>query len=958
MARPLEVNAGSTRVGFDVQTLIAGAGAPGQGEPADLGAGDRVGRYRIEGKLGAGGMGTVYLAHDPDLDRRVAIKMLHTRVGGGDPSTGSQRLLREAQAMARLAHANVVTVHDVGVLGGSLFIAMELIDGQDLRQWLAECPRSWREIVLAFIEAGQGLLAAHEAGIVHRDFKPENVMVAANGRICVGDFGLAAASSAPQVAAQGALSTSCLSSAGTLTAAGAVMGTPAYMAPEQMVGGEITAAADIFAFCVALYEALYDQRPFKGDSVAELYLEIAGGALQPPPRSTVPRRLEVLLRRGLQGQPENRPPSMEAVLAELRPLVASRSKLWISAVAIAVLGVLTATIVSVLEEPVSCTGGAAEVAEIWSAERQGALREAFESTGSVHAVGTWERAEAGIQSAAGAWAHARRQACEETHHSAEFSEEILALRVACLGRQLGEMDRLLSFFGEADKKIVDNAIALVRDLPDPRRCDPAEVLAAAAKGSPHSPKLDALEVELGDGRRFHRAGRYGEAIERYDHVLAGLEGLGAPALEARALAERAHSTYVDDRSDAEEWLRRALEATLRVGDDIAFARVVADKLGAVDGDPEQQLLWYGIGDAAVARSGERSPESESVLAKLKTNYGNALRRAARLEESLVVHEEVLRLRRHVDESSYLVGDAYYNLAASTAALERYDQANSFVSDALAIWERELGPQHPRVLRGLQSLVIIRQHSGDTRGALEGATRVLALSRELMGEKHQRTLRARIVLGNAFEHCGDRQSALQHYEAALVFDSGDTRRARGRRSDLYLLIGSVALDLGDLKRAEEVLALAEAERVHEDGFSIAYPAALAKLAWRRGELDQAEAHLQRGLQELFAGEQVFGGYYATYAMHEARIALTRNRPGRGLSSLAALGSQYPETLRGDRRADFLWVRARLHSAAGLGSRARADAIAALEAFESCRCGEGFAPERTAIRRWLSEHEQAR
>ncbi|HFE43864.1 MAG TPA: serine/threonine protein kinase, partial [Nannocystis exedens] len=289
MAGPPELSAGPTRIGSNVQTRIAGlqVGAFERDGPAELVAGDRVGRYRIEGKLGAGGMGTVYLAHDPDLDRRVAIKMLHTRVGSGDPSQGSKRLLREAQAMARLAHVNVVAAHDVGVLDGSLFIAMELIDGQDLREWLAECPRSWREIVIAFIEAGRGLLAAHEAGIVHRDFKPENVMVAANGRICVGDFGLAAASSAPQVASQGDLSTSCLSSAGTLTAAGAVMGTPAYMAPEQMVGGEITAAADIFAFCVALYEALYDQRPFEGGSVAALFVAISNGALEPPPRSKV-----------------------------------------------------------------------------------------------------------------------------------------------------------------------------------------------------------------------------------------------------------------------------------------------------------------------------------------------------------------------------------------------------------------------------------------------------------------------------------------------------------------------------------------------------------------------------------------------------------------------------------------------------------------------------------------------
>ena len=526
------------------------------------------------------------------------------------------------------------------------------------------------------------------------------------------------------------------------------------------------------------------------------------------------------------------------------------------------------------------------------------------------------------------------------------------MRVACLGRQLGELDRLLSFFGEADTEIVNNAVALVRDLPDPRRCDPAEVL-AAAKDSPHSPELDALEAELVDGHRFHRAGKYDEAIERYDHVLAGLQGLGAPALEARAVAERAHSAYIDDRSDAQEWQRRALEATLRVGDDIGFARVVADKLGSVGDDSEQLVLWYGIGDAALARSGELGPVGESVLAKLKTNYGNLLRRAGRLEESMVVHEEVLRLRRHVDENSYLVGDAYFNLAASAANLERYEQARSFASEALAIWERELGPQHPRVLRALQSLVIINQHSGDTRGALEGAKQVLALSRELMGEEHRQTVLARILVGSAFENCGDRKSALQNYEAVLAIGLGDTQRAHARRSDLYLMVASVAGELGDQERTQEVLALAQAEKVHENGFSVAYNAQQAKFEMRRGELDRAEQYLQRGLQEMLAGEQVFGGYYTVYAMLNARLALRRNQPGSGLSSLAALESQYPETLRGSRRADFLWIRARLYRAAGLELRARADATAALEAYETYRCGEGFASERMAIRRWLSK-----
>ncbi|MCW5808761.1 MAG: serine/threonine protein kinase, partial [Deltaproteobacteria bacterium] len=251
----------------------AGQGnAEGVAEVEPVGA--TLGRYRLERELGAGGMGVVHAAFDPDLERRVALKVLRSRAQGRDETDAQRRLLREARAMARLAHPNVVTVHEVGSANGRDFVAMELVEGETLADWLAAAPRSEEAIVEAFAAAGRGLAAAHGAGIVHRDFKPHNVLRGAGGRIVVTDFGLARSSGEPGSPGPAAAEAAPLAE---VTVTGNVLGTPAYMAPEQWDGGALTPATDQFAFCVALWEALAGERPFRADSVEQLRDEVRRG---------------------------------------------------------------------------------------------------------------------------------------------------------------------------------------------------------------------------------------------------------------------------------------------------------------------------------------------------------------------------------------------------------------------------------------------------------------------------------------------------------------------------------------------------------------------------------------------------------------------------------------------------------------------------------------------------------
>jgi hypothetical protein len=283
-------------VGKADTTLLESQGSGGDaGGVAVPMRGGSVGRFVVIGVVGRGGMGVVLSAFDPELDRKVALKLLADQ----PDAERRARLLREAQAMARLSHPNVVTVYEVGHAAEHPFIAMELVEGTTLRGWLAERPRGWREIVEIFVAAGRGLVAAHDAGLVHRDFKPDNVLLGRDGRPRVGDFGLSASGIA-------------------LDDAGKLLGTPSYMAPEQWLGGEVDARTDQFAFCTALWRALWEQAPFADDDVATLREAVlAGHFRKPPTQRGVPGWIEPALRRGLDRDPRARWPSLEALLDHL-----------------------------------------------------------------------------------------------------------------------------------------------------------------------------------------------------------------------------------------------------------------------------------------------------------------------------------------------------------------------------------------------------------------------------------------------------------------------------------------------------------------------------------------------------------------------------------------------------------------------------------------------------------------
>lgn len=318
----------------------AAAGSAGEfdGEP------EAFGRFTALRVLGSGAMGTVYSAYDERLDRLVAIKVAH-----GDSRGRAERALRlgrEAQALARLSHPNIVQLYESGDCPTGLFLVLEYLPGSSLRAWVGAAPRSWREVLDAFVAAGRGLAAVHAQGMVHRDFKADNVIVGPDGRIRLVDFGLACSGHGVRGGKPrdegGARGAEGRAFDVRVTAAGATLGTPAYMSPEQYQGQDVDGRADQFSFCAALYEALYRQRPFAGATVLAIEDEVSAGRLQPPPRdSAVPAWIHRALVRGLQPRREDRWPSMEALLAALSAAPPRPRRRWRAPVAVA-LGVLGA----------------------------------------------------------------------------------------------------------------------------------------------------------------------------------------------------------------------------------------------------------------------------------------------------------------------------------------------------------------------------------------------------------------------------------------------------------------------------------------------------------------------------------------------------------------------------------------------------------------------------------------
>ncbi len=935
--------------------------------------GTAVHRYMLLERVGEGGMGVVYAAYDPTLDRRVALKFLsHESDRDG---VREKRLLREAQAMARLSHPNVVVAYEVGTFQGRVFLAMEFVDGMDLRAWLAEKPRSVDQILDVFRAAGRGLAAAHAAGIVHRDFKPENVLVDRHGRPRVTDFGLSRASrdlddtEVEPAADPGATALSAPSHLSiALTRTGGVLGTPSYMPPEQHVGGVVDARSDQFSFCVALYEALHGEHPFQGDGARRMENAIAGRVADCPPHSPVPRWCREALLRGLAPVPRRRFASMEDLLAALSPPTRRRGHIAIAAslgVILAGAGATAFVAARSAEAPAPrCDRGAEGLAGVWDPARKSQLRQAFVQSGARGAGATWSSFSGIVDQRARAWATMNDEACAATHVLGAQSAAVLDLRMECLDRKRQEMKALVEVYADgADASSLDRAVSAADALSTISGCADIANLRALVP-LPENPavraKVQSIRQRLIRSRALYEAGRYEQGRAYTAPLRQEADAIGYAPLAAEASNALAnHLSRVGDVNEAEKLLLEAArlavqgrdwnqeaEAWLALLDNyirggrvpklIDTANVAELAVERASGDDAMRArlangtgmvqLLAGNKDEALRRFqraatlwknllGDRSPRFAEALASV----GAALMDLSRTREALEHAERSLVLRRAVLRPDHPdIAETMHDAAVSHMILGSFQKARQMAASAAEILERELGPDHSRTLAALRLVASAEVYLGNLDGGVAFMRKVVSRKRAL-DPRDLSLAAAYLSLGNAESFAGLTDEADRSFREALEHSA----RAWGHGGPIA---GGALIGLGYLHNA-------------------------------RGLHRQAVDECRRGLDMLAR----FFGETNDYLL-EARECLGEALLGTGDVEAARQVLERPVDAVDDREPGPQWsAGARFQLVRALwatpGDRPRALALARTT-LSSLAAAEGDNRKLIArIERWLSTHQEA-
>jgi hypothetical protein len=524
---------------------VTPGGASGDG--GRLTAGAKLGRYEIVEFIGGGGMGWVYRAKDTELEREVAIKVVQPTVAG---PKGRDRLLAEARAMAKLRHRAVVPVFDVGEYAGGVYVAMALVKGGTLHDWMHAEPRPWRQVVARFLEAGRGLVAAHAAGIVHRDFKPRNVLVGDGGEVMVADFGIASAS--VEAGDDGAT--------GSAREATSIVGTPAYMAPEQAAGQTVDARADQYSFCVSLWEGLHGQRPQEAETRTQGALASATEA--PKSRRRVPGWLTDAVARGFAPAPEKRWPTLAAMLDRLERGLARRRR-GLAAAGAACVGVAALTIFMAKRSGAQNPCPPPDELE-FGVEHRAEIERAFRATGAAGVEDVLGRVIPPLSDYVASWRARMVQSCRATHVSRTQSAELLDRRTMCLASRRAHVTGLLDTFTRADRRVVANAVGAVDALPSLGPCDRTDSLRAQPPRSRGvEVAVEGIEASLAKGRDLRQRGRFREALGVFESATAAARAVAWSPVLAEALAELVQlrgQLFMDSKALVEELANAAAQA--------------------------------------------------------------------------------------------------------------------------------------------------------------------------------------------------------------------------------------------------------------------------------------------------------------------------------------------------------------------------------------------------------------
>ncbi len=874
-----------------------------------------VGRYRLLESIGSGGMGVVFSALDTELQRKVAIKLLTS----GTDRAHQHRLQREARAMARVDHPNVVGVYDVGEHDGEVFVAMELVRGRTLRSWLAAEPRPWREIVTAFAAAARGLAAAHAAGLVHRDFKPENVLVSDSGRVCVVDFGLVTRGALGEP--EGDIRDAHVNDVAVSVP---MLGTPAYMSPEQVLGRPVDVRADVWSFCVALFEALHGVRPFDRDDAPSTLRAIVNGEIRTGSARSCPRRVDRIIRAGLRTDRDARTESMDDIADDLDRVLAARRRRWtILAAATGVTAFAAVSVQAIGGAPVLCDDPDGAIAAVWSHDPRVMVEDRFDALGLASAP-VVER----IDGWAARWAHEMGASCALD----DGSVDALA-RLVCLETRRHDLAGAVSILGEADEVVARNAEQVLAGVVEPATCvDPTTRPRVAPVVDGDDADTRRWRLDLSRARALWNAGDDPNA-----KALAGATFDAALAAEAWTVAADAGVLFGEIAELANEdlrpvmpLLRDALAAAERSDHRAAEARLTA--LSIVDpvySDPAELQQRYarayalaeatddaeslavialatglgrgsvfGIRDAALARA--RYDMAKRAASERLGDGHRLTRELAEREHRLAasrldvegLRAELAATQARWGSASGKAGLAHAALASALAHADRIDEAIAEQRAAVEILERihgELGEPHTTALAKLAQLLATK---GDVDGATATADRAIAaLERVPVNPLHfgagpspvrEDIARALVLAGRSGQAVPYAEIAVRHGDhkagvgAGLVLAEALVRTNEPEKA-LATAAAHRALLLAptnrvtpveplvaryDIVRAEALLVLGKPDEAHEL-FTRALPLMLSN-----ANRDRARAHVGLGRIALLRSDRATAASELELARDEA------------------------------------------------------------------------------------------
>ncbi|MEX1365065.1 MAG: serine/threonine-protein kinase [Nannocystaceae bacterium] len=905
-----------------------------EGVPQDRGSsstgerrGQLLGRYVLLEPIGRGGMGVVYSAYDPELDRRVALKLLHAN----SSERGNARLLREAQAMAKLVHPNVITVHDVGSFDGGVFLAMELVEGTDLRRWLDRSPRSLAEILEVFAAAGRGLLAAHEAGLVHRDFKPANVLVGRRGEVKVVDFGLARqlepGGDTEQVRALaaelgldssgghslGEPSSRAVSAAAepgkSLTRTGALMGTPAYMAPEQHARRTLDARADQFSFCVALYEALFGQSPFEGDNRFALAMATNRGEIRPLPKGhAIPSRLQRAVLRGLSARPRDRFDSMSELLAELSYDPGRRRRGVLAGLGAA--GLLAVGIYGYARppaaEPSPCSEAGHALEGTWDEPQRAALRQAFAASELPYASDTARSVVERLDGWSEQWTQSRHHACEQTRVHRQQPEAVLQLRNECLERQRKDLAAVVQLLVEAGPETIARSDRMLTSLPAPAACDDGESLGRLPPPADAATRrtVQVIDERMSEIRALRAAGRYDEALSQAKAVRVEAEQTGhLPTIaELLVLMGNLHNHGID-QDEGEHLLHTAAQTAAEARHDEALAAAwleLAWAVGMGRSRYDEGLRWASYAEAVVNRMGrpdhmrinllrtqgsllwakhdhaaalehlqagldhlEANDPSSPDVPIILTTIGNVQIDLAEPEAAQATFERAQELTTALYGAEHpMVASTYVGLGVAHYHQHRLEQSERAYQRAYEINLKILGPDHPDLLYSLGNIANLRREQGQLEAALVAMRDVQTLVDRAFPPEHRETATTLHNMAELLALLERHDEALDHYDRALALrisvlgeDSPYVANTLTGRGEVRLALQHDEQAREDLERALGIRERAKTPHPHDIGRTrFALGRALDRLGVQPLRARELVAAARRDFEEVGSTQQ--------------------------------------------------------------------------------------------------------